>query len=280
MKYGFALKVVFAGLLVLTGFGCQNQTATNSSNGANSPATNSNNQPNAATKLPEPQTVKFESADKVVIIGTFYEAPKAASPAVLLLHQWGSDRMSYDEFARRLQAKGFGVLVIDGRGFGESVKTADGETYKIERGDVARGDETVKGMKADVAGAFDLLTKQKNVDANKIGIVGASYGSSLAMIYAAENKQVKAVALLSPGLNYFGNLPIEDALKNYGDRNLLLVAADDDQNSAETVKKLKESVPNERYETQIYPKGGHGTGLFAANVGLEDLLEKFLTKGL
>jgi dienelactone hydrolase len=282
MKYGFTARIIFVCLLLPTGFGCQKQYVANSSNTTNSAPVNSNNanQSNAGTKIPAPQTLKFESVDKVEIVGTFYEAPKAASPAVLMLHQWGDNRASYDEFAQKLQAKGFGVLAIDGRGFGESVKTTSGETYKIERGDVTRGDETVKGMKADVDNAFQFLTKQKNVDAARTGIVGASYGSSLAMIYGAENKQVKAVALLSPGLNYFGGLPIEDAVKNYGDRPLLLVAAADDQNSAETVKKLKESVPNEKYETQIYPKGGHGTALFAAKIGLEDLLEQFLTKSL
>ncbi len=98
------------------------------------------------------------------------------------------------------------------------------------------------------------------------------------MIYGAENKNVKAVALLSPGLNYFRNLPIEDAVKNYGERNLLLVAAEDDQESAATVKKLK--AISDKYETQIYPKGGHGTALFAAKVGLEDLLEQFFSKSL
>lgn len=279
MRFKFWTKLAFIGFLFLMALACRSQAVSNSSDKTNSnvPSNNANgtNRSNSQTKISEPQTIKFESADKVEIVGTFYESVNANSPAVLLLHQWGSDRKSYDEFARKLQAKGFGVLAIDGRGFGESVKTSDGKTVGTDR-----GDETVKGMKADVAGAFDFLAKQKNVDAARIGIVGASYGSSLAMIYGAENKEVKAVALLSPGLNYFGNLPIEDAVKNYGNRNLLLVAADDDQNSAETVKKLKSSVATEKLETQIYGRGGHGTGIFAAKVGLEDLLEQFLTKSL
>lgn len=277
MKSSFAAKMIFVCSLAMPVLSCQNQTASNSTSKTNSPPENLSRaaQSNAETEIPAPQTVKFESAGKVEIVGTFYGSPKASSPAVLLLHQWNSDRKSYDEFARRLQAKGFGALAIDGRGFGESVKTTDGGAVTTER-----GDETVKGMKADVDNAVQFLAKQKNVDAARIGIVGASYGSSLAMIYGAENRAVKAVALLSPGLNYFGNLPIEAALKNYGDRHLLLVAAEDDQNSAETVRKLKESAASEKYETQIYARGGHGTGLFSANVGLEDLLEKFLTKSL
>jgi dienelactone hydrolase len=270
------LKLAFIFLLIFSAVGCQNQTVSNSPNNINSPANpNNTNQTNVATKIPEPQTVKFVSADKVEIVGTFYESPQANSPAVLLLHQFNSDRKSFAEFARKLQAKGFGVLAIDGRGFGESVKTTDGTTLAP-----SRTDEAVKGMKADVGAAIGNLSEMKNVDAARIGIVGASYGSSLAIIYAAENKQVKAVALLSPGLNYFGNLPIEGAVKNYGDRALLMVAAEDDKESAETVKKLRSVVSNAKYETQVFERGGHGTGIFAAKVGLEDLLEQFLTKSL
>lgn len=277
MKLKFFTKIIFCAFSILAIFGCQNQTVSNLANKTNSniPENNSNSANQTSAEIPASRDVKFTSEGDVEIVGTFYESPKINSPAVLLLHQFGSNRKSYDEFAKRLQAKGFGVLAIDGRGFGESVKTTDGKTVGTDR-----GDETVKGMNADVRNAFDFLAKQKNVDAARIGIVGASYGSSLAMIYGAENKNVKAVALLSPGLNYFGNMPIENAVKSYGDRVLLLVAAEDDKESADSVRKLKSSGANEKYETQIYPKGGHGTGLFAAKVGLEDLLEQFLTKNL
>lgn len=277
MKFKKLLLVPILILLLFMTFGCQNQTIYNSTNQTNSSisANNSNGTNQTTAEIPAPQNIKFISAENVEIIGTFYESPKANSPAVLLLHQWGSNRKSYDEFARQLQKKNFGVLTIDGRGFGESVKTTGGATVGTDR-----GDETVKGMKADVDNAFRFLAKQKNIEANRIGIIGASYGSSLAIIYGAENKSVKAIALLSPGLNYFGNLPIDSAVKNYGDRSLLLVAADDDQNSAETVRKLKAENANEKYETKIYEKGGHGTGIFSENVGLEDLLEEFLKKNL
>jgi len=272
-KAGLILKLLFIGLLATFAFACQNQSVSNSSNQTNSTISNTTTQ--STSQIPASQTIRFESADKTEIIGTFYQSPKENAPAVLLLHQWQSTRKSYETLAKRLQAKGFGVLAIDGRGFGDSVKTLEGKTVTP-----SRDAEAVKGMKADVDNAFNFLAKQKNVDAARVGIVGASYGSSLAIIYSAENKNVKAVALLSPGMNYFGNLPIEAAVKNYGNRPLLLVAADDDRESAETVKKLKESVPNQNCEVQIYAKGGHGTNLFAAKVGLEELLEQFLTRNL
>jgi dienelactone hydrolase len=265
-------KILFVVLIASTLFGCGKDAATNS-------AAPSNATP-AKTATPAMETfmptrVAFESADKVQIVGTFYESPVGPAPAVLLLHQWQSDRHSYDAFARRLQAKGVGVLAIDGRGFGESVRTTDGKTVAPQR-----TDEAVKAMKTDVDNAFNFLTKQKNVDAARIGIVGASYGSSLAIIYAADNSKVKAVALLSPGLNYFGNMQIEPAAKTYGDRALFLVAAEDDKESADAVKQLFLSATGDKWKVQVYPKGGHGTALFEAKVGLEDSLEDFLTKSL
>jgi dienelactone hydrolase len=174
-----------------------------------------------------------------------------------------------------MQTKGVNVLAIDGRGFGESVRTAEGKSVDPERTDAA-----VKAMLGDVGAALDFLSKQKNVDPARIGIVGASYGSSLALIYAADNPKIKAVALLSPGLNYFGNMQTVPAVKKYGDRPLLLVAAEDDKDSADAVRTLMVEGANEKYQTQIYNEGGHGTGLFRARVGLEDLLGQFLAEGL
>lgn len=275
MRVNFGAKLFFTSCFLLTVFGCQNQTVSNSASQTNSniAANNSNSTNQTNSEIPAPRDVEFTSEGNVRIVGTFYESMSPNSPAVLLLHQFGSNRASYDEFAKDLQKKNFGVLAIDGRGFGDSTRTADGKTVKAEK-----TDEAVKGMKADVAGAFDFLAKQKNVDAARIGIVGASYGSSLAIIYAAENKSVKAVALLSPGLNYFGNMPTEPAVKNYGDRPLLMVAAEDDKESADAVRKLKEENESDKYETKIYERGGHGTALF--EVGLQDLLEQFLIKNL
>ncbi len=226
------------------------------------------------TELP-PRVIKFVSDGNVNIVGTFYESGTKDSPAVLLLHQWQSDRKSYDEFAKQLQKQGIGVFAIDGRGFGESVKTTDGKDISAERTDAV-----VESMKKDVENAFLTLRDQNNVDTKRIGVVGASYGSSLALLLAAQNPEVKAVVLLSPGLNYFGNMPTEPAIQKLGDRALLMVAAEDDKESADSVRKLKEAGGNEKYEVKIYPKGGHGTNLFAAKVGLEKVLEDFLKKNL
>jgi len=134
-------------------------------------------------------------------------------------------------------------------------------------------------MKADVAEAVKFLAAQPNVDRNRIGIAGASYGSSLAIIHAAGDTNIKAVALLSPGLNYFGNLATEPPMKTYGARPVLLVASEDDTESA-AVRRLDSLAAGDKYQTQIYKKGGHGTGIFAAGVGLGKTLLEFFRQNL
>jgi dienelactone hydrolase len=218
--------------------------------------------------------VNIRSQDGVALVGSIYPSDKPNSPAVLLLHQWQSDRHSYDAFAKQLQAKGFNVLSIDGRGFGESTKTVDGKTVAAERTDAA-----VKGMLGDVDAAFKYLSEQKNVDPKRIGIIGASYGSSLALLYGADHPDVAAVALLSPGLNYFGNMPTEAAIKKYGDRPLYLLAAMDDKESADAVNKLNPIVGDKaKHQQTIHPSGGHGTALL--KVGASQELEDFFSKSL
>jgi hypothetical protein len=86
--------------------------------------------------------------------------------------------------------------------------------------------------------------------------------------------------MLSPGLNYFGNMPIEPAVVKYGDRPLYLIAGQDkDKESFDAVKKLNPIVNGRAvHETTINPDGDHGTGLL--NVGASEELEDFFVRKL
>jgi dienelactone hydrolase len=244
------------------------------------PATNSNAKniapvatpPPAAPAEPgAPMRVTFSTDDDagVQIVGDLYVPEKTPAPAVLALHQWDASRATYKDFAKQMRDAGFVVLAIDGRGFGESTEGSDG---KVEPG---------WNTQDDIAAAIDYLKEQPSVDAQRIGIVGASYGASNALIYAADDAvSVRSVALLSVGLNYHESLPTEPAIKKYGDRPLLMVAAKDDPDSAAATEKLAATAKNAKYRTQIYDAGGHGTALLAATVGGTELLKGFFVKSL
>jgi len=238
-----------------------------------SAVTNQNTTTNATSPSSSatPETVSIDSPDGVKLAGSFFAVSKANSPAVLLLHQWDSDRGSYDTFAKRMQATGFAVLSIDGRGFGDSTTKADGSAVTA-----GQTDADVKAMLGDVGAAFEFLSKQQNVDPKRVGIVGASYGSSLAIIYAADHPDVAAVGLLSPGRNYFGSMEIEPAIKKYGKkRPLIFLAGTDDKDSANASSAMmKLAADDSPWSFEVLEGGGHGTVLF--KVGADKRLQKFL----
>lgn len=246
---------LFLGFLALLISGCGG-TASNSS-----PNTVTNTVEKVAETVRGSRNVTINSPDGVVLVGSFYEAEKPDSPALLLLHQWQSDRHSWDDLAAEMHGAGFSVLAIDGRGFGESTKRTDGSGVSA-----GRTDKDVQAMLGDVRAAVDFLAKQDTVDPKRIGIVGASYGSSLALIYAADDPKIAAIALLSPGLNYFGNMATEPAIIRYGDRPVLLAAAEDDPESFNAVTRLAELTgePNRAVAISV-KKGGHGTELLKVN---------------
>lgn len=263
-------------IVLLVGAACQTQSPAPPNSAVKAPASNdSTSQSKNVEGAASEQTINFAAPDGVQIVGTFYQAAKENAPAVLMLHQFGSSRASYKDLARQFQQNGIAVLAIDGRGFGDSTKSVDGSRLAP-----SQSNETVAKMKTDVAAASKFLSEQKNIDKARIGIVGASYGSSLAIIQAGEDTSIKAVALLSPGTNYFGNLAIEPAIQKYGARAVLIVAAEDDQESAEAARRLDKLAGGDKHQLQIYERGGHGTGILTAGVGLDKLLLNFFQKNL
>ncbi|MDT8324769.1 MAG: alpha/beta fold hydrolase [Bacteroidota bacterium] len=220
----------------------------------------------AFTAQAKGEDVRFPTSDGIVIAGTLYPAGKQA-PAVLCLHQWRSDRSSFTALAGQLQAAGITVLTIDMRGYGGSTKTEAGKRIRPDR----------KAQK-DIEAALRFMRTQASVDASRIGLVGASYGSSNAIIHAADDATIRAVALLSPGLNYFNELPTEDAVRSYAGRPLLAVASSEDLRSVETVDAYRAIAPS--METKIYRDAGHGTDILDAGVGLGAEILAFLKKNL
>ncbi len=230
---------------------------------------------NVLPSMAAPLTVKFESADNVIILGTFFATANKNSPAVLMLHQFGSDRGAYKALADEFRAAGISVLAIDGRGFGDSTSRTDGTGIVV-----SRSNEAVNGMIADVGAALKWMREQKSIDPRRIGILGASYGSSLAIIYSSRDPEIRSVALLSPGINYFGTLPTEPAVEKYAQRPLLLVASESDKESAQAARDLDKLVAGERHQLQIYSKGGHGTQMLASGLGLQKLFLEFFQRTL
>jgi acetyl esterase/lipase len=122
------------------------------------------------------ESVTFDSADGLELSGWYI--PSRNRAAVLVVHGGGGDRNGTVEHAELLARHGYGVLVYDARGRGES-----------EGSPVAFG----WGWPKDVAGALAFLRGRPDVDPERVGGLGLSTGADVLIEVAAQDRDLRAV---------------------------------------------------------------------------------------
>lgn len=114
------------------------------------------------------------------------------APAIILCHGFGGDKIGKYRLrvriARELCRNGFAVLRFDFSGHGDS----DGELEDI----------SITQELDDLECAISFLKSRPEVNKEKIGIAGHSLGGEIAILETAKNKELKAVVLLAPTLDY------------------------------------------------------------------------------
>jgi len=109
-------------------------------------------------------------------------------PAVLILHSgFSGDEPNSAELARRLSLAGLYVLLPAYRG---EVRKVDG---KRSQGRI----EFCRGEVDDAQAGLRWLRKQPEVDAGRIGVLGASHGGCIALKLAAREPELAALVTLS-----------------------------------------------------------------------------------
>jgi pimeloyl-ACP methyl ester carboxylesterase len=137
--------------------------------------------PSEITTTPDDLGLEFESValttvDDVELAGWYL--PGASDAAIVVAHGAGSTRSDALEQAAVLNRNGFAVLLVDARGHGDSDGTAmDFGWY---------GD-------ADLIAAVDHLAARRDVDPDRIGVLGLSMGGEETIGVAAADARVRAV---------------------------------------------------------------------------------------
>jgi len=109
--------------------------------------------------------------------------PSENGAAIILLHGFGGNRLEMLSRAKILAQHGYGVLLYDLRGHGES--GGDVRTFGWQDVD-------------DVNTALDFLLSSEEVDPDQIGILGFSIGGQIAIRAAAEHEEIRAIIADDP----------------------------------------------------------------------------------
>ncbi|ODN43408.1 UilS family quorum-quenching N-acyl-homoserine lactonase [Piscirickettsia litoralis] len=104
------------------------------------------------------------------------------APTILLCHGFaGVKELLLPAFAEYFAKAGFVAMTFDYRGFGES----EGEAGRL----------VPRLQIEDIKNAISFLTQRSEVDAEKIGLWGTSFGGANVMVAASEDPRVKALSV-------------------------------------------------------------------------------------
>ena len=149
--------------------------------------------PVALTDLPSPadydlpvEDAAFLSRDGTGLSGWFLAARDAATldrPTVVLLHGYRSRKERMLRHADYLHEAGYNVLLFDFRASGGS-----------------EGDRITLGAREqlDALGALDYLAARGDIEMTRVGFQGVSMGAAVAIMAAARDARVAAVAAEAP----------------------------------------------------------------------------------
>jgi dienelactone hydrolase len=226
------------------------------------------------------RAVTFAASDGTQLSATLYDSSNRPAPAVVLVHMLGRSKDDWDNVATRLADAGLVVLAIDLRGHGRSSGAAagvpDARSWRV--GVDAGVDATLPPMIDDVRAAIAWIGGRPNVTPGGIAIAGASLGANLAALAAADSSQVRAVALLSPSLDYRGIRIDAGVIKRIGARPMWLAASTEDPYALRTLKELTtDAGPREQHLSRA---PAHGTNLLAADTDLARSLVDWLKRTL
>jgi dienelactone hydrolase len=202
--------------------------------------------------------VRIPASDGLQIAGTFTPgAGPAPQPAVLLLHMIYGKRGQWKSLVPLLNQAGLATLAIDLRGHGETGGSAD---WTLASDDALQ--------------AYRFLTARPDVDAGRVGLLGASLGANLALVEAAELPDKPCLALLSPGLDYY-KVRTQDAMQAIGLHPVFIAASRQDSYAAESSEKLAQMAPGSA-ELHLFEGDAHGADLLTSQPALPGMLVDWL----
>ena len=217
----------------------------------------------ASTAQASGRAVTFPSLDGTSLAADYFEASARPAAAVVLVHMLMRSKADWGNLPDRIQDAGITALSIDLRGHGASSGSS----------------QPLANMVQDVRAAVLWLAARQGVRPGSIGLVGASLGASLSLLAAVELPAVRAIALLSPSLDYRGLRTDVNLVKRVGGRSMWFAASAEDPLALRTLRDFAAENSGPR-EQMISNTVAHGTGLLERDADVGRALVDWLRRSL
>ncbi len=126
------------------------------------------------------------------------------APAVVLSHGWGGDKLTPERYAAKFAAAGIVSLCFTYNGWGSSGETLHLVGDRPALDDKGEGTARVRVVRQVVdpvewvqnySSAIDYIEGEPNVDPDRIGAWGTSFGGRIATYVAANDDRIKVLSL-------------------------------------------------------------------------------------
>ncbi len=215
--------------------------------------------------LPEAQPFALTTPDGYRLHGDLWPGDMRR-PAIVLLHQLGSDRREWAPLVAKLHPLGAPILAMDLRGHAQSA---------LRAGQLAHWrsftEEDWAKLPDDLNRVLDELSAR---GARRFVLIGSSIGSSAALLTAAGRRDVAGVVALSPGRAYRGLDVLAPATELSAP--LLAIAAEGEAPARETAEELARIAP--AGQALIVHGSAHGVRMRAAAPDLDERIVAFVRR--
>lgn len=202
-----------------------------------------------------------------------YKGPKY--PLVILLHGLNRDHVVWNDLPALLVKAGYSVYAMDLRGHGKSRIT----THKRKVSWRLLKPEQWQKLPKDVGEVIQFFQKGEDypqIDGKTVALIGEKLGSNVAVYTARDNHDaVKAMVLISPGLDYKGIIPSQ-AIVDYTNP-ALLITSQDDAYSYQSTERLYNWLLGPK-ALQVYKKIGDGSDMLSNRTSLGSQITDWLSQ--
>jgi pimeloyl-ACP methyl ester carboxylesterase len=251
--------------------------------------------PPAMKNLPY-EEVELPMRDRLVIYGRLYvpgmrpegdEAVASADsgdeegapkyPLVILLHGLNRNQLAWGELPAVLVKANYAVLALDLRGHGKSTRTASGRRVTWRFLDKAQWRDLPEDI-VSVIRTFRTGEDYPRVDGKNVALIGEKLGANVAVLAARDSREtVKALTLISPGLDYKGLTPSQAILDFHAP--VLLLTSQDDEYANKSTRGLYNWILDSKTLLE-YGRIGDGADMLTGRPAIQHAIRDWLLKSL